>query len=110
MGQPMTKGYWVIFVDVSDLAAFKAYQAESAPALRKYGAWFLDRGAETDVPERKARSRAVVIEFPSYEAALECFHSPEYAKAKALRTGTAVMDVAIVRGYDGPQPTETHRT
>ena len=100
----MSKGYWVIFVDVLDLAAFKAYQAESAVALRKYGAVFLVRGAETDVQEGKARSRAVVIEFPTFEAAKECFHSPEYTKAKALRAGIAVMDVALVRGYDGPQP------
>ena len=55
----------------------------------------------------RPRSRAVVIEFPSYAAALDCYRSPEYAKAMALRQGKALMDLAIVQGYDGPQPTET---
>ena len=45
-----------------------------------------------------------MIEFPTYEAALECYRSPEYAKAMALRHGMSVMDLAIVQGYDGPQP------
>jgi uncharacterized protein (DUF1330 family) len=46
----------------------------------------------------------VVIETPSYEAARDCYRSPEYAGAMALRQGKAVMDLAIVQGYDGPQP------
>jgi uncharacterized protein (DUF1330 family) len=46
----------------------------------------------------------VVIEFPTYAAALECYRSPEYAKAMALREGKSVMDLTIVEGYDGPQP------
>ena len=45
-----------------------------------------------------------MIEFPNYAAALECYRSPEYAKAMALREGKSVMDLAIVEGYDGPQP------
>jgi uncharacterized protein (DUF1330 family) len=47
-----------------------------------------------------------VIEFPTYEAALECYRSPEYAKAMALRQGKSVVDLAIVQGYDGPQPSD----
>jgi len=48
----------------------------------------------------------VVIEFPSYEAALACYHSPEYRAAMALRQGKSTMDLAIVEGWDGPQPGE----
>jgi hypothetical protein len=51
------------------------------------------------------RSRVVVIEFPDYCAALDCYRSPEYAAAMELRKGKAIMDLAIVEGYDGPQPT-----
>jgi hypothetical protein len=39
-------------------------------------------------------------------AAVECYRSPEYAKAMAHRQGKSVMDLAIVEGYDGPQPTD----
>jgi uncharacterized protein (DUF1330 family) len=57
-------------------------------------------------PEGRTRSWAVVIEFPDYAAALECYRSPEYGKAMSLRQGKSLMDLAIVEGYDGPQPTD----
>jgi uncharacterized protein (DUF1330 family) len=45
-----------------------------------------------------------VIEFPDHAAALACYRSPEYAEAMKLRAGKSAMDLAIVEGYDGPQP------
>jgi uncharacterized protein (DUF1330 family) len=57
-----------------------------------------------EVPEGKMRSRVVVIEFPTYQAACDCYHSPEYARCIALRSGKSIMDLAIIEGYDGPQP------
>jgi len=102
----MTKGYWVAFADVTDPEGYKAYIAENAKAFRKFGGRFLVRGGRSEAPEGKPRSRAVVIEFPSYEAALACYHSPDYARAMALREGKSVMDLAIVPGYDGPQPAD----
>ena len=103
----MAKGYWVAFADVSDPEGYKAYIAENANAFRKYGGRFLARGGASETPEGQTRSRVVVIEFPSYAAALECYHSPEYAKAMALREGKSIMDLAITEGYDGPQATDT---
>ena len=102
----MTKGYWVAFADVSDPEGYKAYITENAKAFRKYGGRFLTRGAKGDVSEGQPRSRVVVIEFPSYEAAVNCYASPEYEKAMTLRAGKSVMDLAIVPGYEGKQPDE----
>jgi uncharacterized protein (DUF1330 family) len=48
----------------------------------------------------------VVLEFPSYQAALDCYHSPEYAPAMALRLDAGVADILIIEGYDGVQPGE----
>jgi uncharacterized protein (DUF1330 family) len=100
----MTKGYWVGFVDVLDPEGYRAYIAENAIAFRKYGARFLVRGGKTDPVEGKPRSRIVVLEFPSFQAAQDCYNSPEYAKAKALRLGISVVDLVITEGYDGAQP------
>jgi uncharacterized protein (DUF1330 family) len=102
----MPKGYWVAFADVTDPEGYKAYVAANAEAFRKYGGRFLARGGRAEVPEGKARSRVVVIEFPSYAAALECYRSPEYAAAMALREGKSLMDLAIVEGYGGAQPSD----
>ena len=100
----MAKGYWVALVDVSDPDGYKAYMVENATALRKFAGCFLARGGKSETPEGRTRSRVVVIEFPTYPAALECYRSPEYAKAMALREGKSIMDLTIVEGYDGPQP------
>ncbi|HMD74864.1 MAG TPA: DUF1330 domain-containing protein [Steroidobacteraceae bacterium] len=102
----MQKGYWVALVDVSDPDGYKAYIAENATAFRKFGGRFLVRGGRLQTPEGHTRPRVVIIEFPNYAAATECYRSPEYAKAMALRAGKSVMDLAIVEGYDGPQPSD----
>jgi len=100
----MTKGYWIIRVDVTDLEAFKAYAIANSEALSKYGAKFLVRAGAFTVVEGGARARSTVVEFPSYQHALDCWNSPEYQAARALRTGAAEMDLVVVEGFDGPQP------
>jgi uncharacterized protein (DUF1330 family) len=45
-----------------------------------------------------------VIEFPSYQAALDCYNSPEYQANIKLRLPHAVADIIVIEGYDGPQP------
>jgi uncharacterized protein (DUF1330 family) len=100
----MTKGYWIVRADVSNQAKYDAYRADNAEALSKHGAKFLVRGGSFEAPEGRSRSRNVVVEFPSYQAAVDCYHSPEYQRAKALRAGGAEFDLIIIEGYDGPQP------
>ena len=51
--------------------------------------------------EGSARGRIVVLEFPSFEAALACYRSPDYQAAKTLRDGKAEADVIVTEGYDG---------
>ena len=100
----MAKGYWVARVDVADTERYKDYVAANAAAFAKYGARFLVRGGRFENPEGGARSRNVLIEFPSYQAALDCWNSPEYQRALAIRAPVSTADVIIVEGYDGPQP------
>ena len=100
----MAKGYWVARVDVHDPEVYKDYVAANAVAFAKYGARFLVRGGTSECLEGNARSRNVVIEFPSYKAALECFHSPEYQAALAIRQPVSEADLVVLEGYDGPQP------
>src|SRR5262249_26648871 len=71
----------------------------------KYGAKFLVRGGTFEAVEGKARGRNIVLEFKDHATALACYRSPEYTKAKALRAGAVDIDIIVIEGYDGPQPT-----
>lgn len=100
----MAKGYWIVRVDIADPERYKDYVAANATALRKYGARFLVRGGRYENPEGSSRARNAVIEFPSYTAAVECWHSPEYQAVLKIRQPVSTADLVIIEGYDGPQP------
>ena len=97
------RGYWIVRGDITDPEAYAAYIAANGEALAAHGARFLVRGPG-EVAEGGARSRNVVIEFPSLEAARACYASDAYQRAVALRAGAAEVDIVIAEGYDGPQP------
>ena len=97
----MPKGYWVAHVDVRDPAVYENYKAANAEPFRKYGARFIVRGGAQEQREGQCRARTVVIEFPSVQAARDCYESPEYQAAKALRDPVSDGDLVIVEGYDG---------
>jgi uncharacterized protein (DUF1330 family) len=95
------KGYWVVHIDVTDPEGYKPYQGAASDAFGVFGARYLVRGGRQDVTEGSLRARTVVVEFPSYEAALACYRSPEYRKAIELRAGKAHFDMIAIEAYDG---------
>jgi uncharacterized protein (DUF1330 family) len=40
-----------------------------------------------------------VLEFPDYQSAFDCWHSPEYQHAIALRQPVSTLDLVIIEGY-----------
>ncbi len=97
----MTKAYWVAHVDVDDPDVYENYKRANAAPFAEYGAKFVVRGGDQEIREGQVRGRTVVIEFPSYEAAVACYESEGYQKAKALRDPVSQGDLVIVAGYDG---------
>ena len=97
----MPKAYWIAHVDVRDADRYQDYVAGAKPAFERYGAHFLARGGEWKGLEGTGRARNVVIEFPSMQAALDCYNSPEYQAAKAIRVTVADADMVIVEGNEG---------
>jgi uncharacterized protein (DUF1330 family) len=73
-GEDMPKGYWIV------------------------------RAGRYETPEGSSRTRNAVIEFPSYRAAVDCWHSPEYQAVLKLRQPVSTADLVIIEGYEGPQP------
>lgn len=100
----MSKGYWIGRVEVTDMEQYKAYIEANAAPFKEYGAKFLVRSGRFENPEGASRSRNVVIEFPSYQAALDCWHSPGYQAAIQHRLAVSTIDLVIIEGYEGPQP------
>ncbi|WP_377297624.1 DUF1330 domain-containing protein [Rhizobium sp. SGZ-381] len=94
----MAKGYWIARIDIKEPDRYKDYVAAAKPAFEKYGAVFLARGGEAVALEGTGRARNVVIEFPSAQAAIDCFHSPEYQIAAKIRQEVADGELLVVEG------------
>ena len=94
----MPKGYVIAHATVTDAAKWGEYVAKSKIALDKFGGVPIVRGGQCEIIEGNGVARNVVLEFPSYEAALGYAKSPEYAAAKALRQGAGTIDITVVEG------------
>ena len=94
----MPKGYWIAHVTVTHPDQYALYAGAAPEAFEKYGATILARGGPSEQMEGAGRPRNVVIEFPSLQAAIDCYHSPEYQTAKANRAGAGVAAVVVVEG------------
>lgn len=97
----MSKGYLVVcYREICDPEKLKTY-AELAPkAMLPRGANILVRDGRVAAFEDGLAKRTVLVEFPSYEAAIEAYKSPEYQVAVAALGDGAVRDLRIVEGLD----------
>ncbi len=94
----MPKGYWIAHVTVTDTEQYQHYASATREAFQKYGANILARGGAYEQMEGEGRPRNVVIAFPSLQAAIDCYNSPEYQAAKAKRQGAGVAEIVLVEG------------
>jgi uncharacterized protein (DUF1330 family) len=97
----MKKGYWVVaYRNDSDTEAMKAYAALVGPIVAAAGAKPLVRGLPAEATEVGEVKRTVVLEFESLQKALDTYHSPEYAQAKAALGTVIERDFRIVEGAE----------
>lgn len=97
------KGYWIANSDVSDMDALWRYRDANREIMTQYGAKFIVMHGQQQVPEGNSRSMQTLVEFPSYQAAVDCYNHPDYQEAAEIRHKAAVGTQVIVEGYDGPQ-------
>ena len=72
---------WIAHVTVTDPEAYGKYAELAGPAIEKHGGYFIARAARFVQLEGQERPRNVVAKFPTLEAAVECYNSPEYQQA-----------------------------
>jgi uncharacterized protein (DUF1330 family) len=91
--------YVIAQIDVTDAETFAKYRDQVPATIARYGGRYVVRGGAVETVEGTfARSRLVVIEFPSTTAAKTWWDSPEYIPLRALRQSASDGDVAIVEG------------
>jgi len=87
---------WIAHVKVTDAEAYAKYAALAGPALASHGGVFLARGGRYVQLEGNDRPRNVFARFPSLEAAVACYHSPEYQQALSHARGASERDLMVV--------------
>ncbi|CUH41589.1 DUF1330 domain-containing protein [Ruegeria atlantica] len=91
---------WIAHVTVTDADAYAKYAELAGPALAKHGGAFIARAARYVQLEGKERPRNVVAKFPSVEAAVECYNSPEYQQALDHARGASERELVVVEITD----------
>lgn len=94
----MPKGYWIAHVTITNPDQYQLYATGTREAFQKYGANILARGGAFRQLEGEGHPRNVVIEFPSLQAAVDCYNSPEYQAAKQKREGAGIANIVLVEG------------
>ncbi|MEM8752909.1 MAG: DUF1330 domain-containing protein [Pseudomonadota bacterium] len=95
----MAKGYIIARVRIDDLDQYKKYMAVSPDAIGAFDGKFVVRGGPHETAEGEEETRRlVVVEFPSFEAAKECYYSDVYQEAKKLRDGAGEAQFVLVEG------------
>lgn len=94
----MPKGYWMVHVTVTNPDEYAEYVRLDTPVVERFGGTFLVRGGTCETPETPQKDRHVVIEFPTYQAALDCYRSDDYQAAAKIRMANSESDIVIVEG------------
>lgn len=93
--------YFINTYDIIDEQKFSQYGPQVIPLLKKYGAVVLASDVEGMAIEGKPRKMNAIIRFPSTDAAIKCYHDPEYQPLKALRhSSTSNCTMVLVKDYE----------
>ena len=87
---------WIAHVTVTDEEAYGKYAKLAGPAIAAHGGSFIARGGKYVQLEGKDRPRNVVARFPSVEAAVDCYNSPEYQEALSHAKGASERELLVV--------------
>ena len=95
--------YWIARAKINDPVQYKKYPDPIAPVIDEDTGRILVRGGRYKVLEGTTKfERHAVIEFPSMEAVLACYHSKEYQAAREFRLGGGgENELVIVEGVTG---------
>lgn len=94
--------YFIAKYNVTNPEGFAAYGAAVRPTFAGHDVEFVAVDPASDVIEGTPPQTTVVLKFPSKEAALGWYNSPEYAAIRHLRIDNTEGDAVIVEGFAPP--------
>ena len=93
------KAYWVcVYEKIDNAEKLKEYAIKARPAVEKFSGKFLVRGGKNRTNDGIESPRTVVVEFPNYNNAVECYDSAEYQEAHDILKGHVVRHHQIIEG------------
>ena len=78
-------GFWLLTTTVKKPAAFKEYVQEFKPWLKSVGGSLVMKDSDPQIVEGRGGGLSVVISFPSKQAAIDAYNSPEYQELTKKR-------------------------
>ena len=93
----MPTALWIAHVDVLDVERYQLYAVPAGSVIASFGGVFLARATRAVQLEGEGRARNVVARFPSLEAAVACYSSPEYQAAMADAQGASVRSLMVLK-------------
>ena len=91
--------YFVVELEVTNMAAMEPYRAAVPATLAQYGGRFLVRGGATELVEGSPEpKRIVILEFADSAAVKRWYNSPEYQRILPGRLANSKGRAFIVEG------------
>lgn len=91
--------YVIANIHVKDAERYEAYKLQAAASIAAHGGRYLARGGKHEALEGHwSPHRLVILEFDTYEAAIEWYESQEYDAPKSLRLQIADSEIVVVDG------------
>lgn len=95
----MPKGYWIVHIKVTDPDTYRRYAEVAPPIVKRLGGQYsVDAGRADTVEGDASLDRHVVVEFPSFDAALTAFQSDAYQSVIHLRHASGECMFTLAEG------------
>ena len=93
------KAYWVcVYEKIDNPEKLKDYAVKARPAVEKFSGKFLARGGKNRTTDGIESPRTVIVEFPDFKTAIECYDSEEYQEAHNILKGHVLRHHQIIEG------------
>ena len=92
-------GYWIVRANaIRDQDAMEEYKKLFPDIAKRYQGKILASMGQHQTVEGEDRPRNLILEFPTYQHALDCYNDPDYAVAMEFMLKACDRELVIVEG------------